>query len=103
MSQLAAGAGPMGFVLGVGMAINGRAMPPSGITVVTRAWGLAGSAAAFLNLWTLGYFAAGGPAGRVVRWLVPAVLVGAWFLPAHVYGPLPPDEGEGVQPNQGAG
>lgn len=96
-SQLAAAAGPVGVVLGVGVAIHGRGMPPSGITTVTRAWGLVGSAAALVNLWTLGYFAMGGAAGRVARWLLPVALVGGWLLPARAYGSRPDEAGEEVR------
>ena len=85
LSQLGAVAGPVGVVLGLGMAIHGRAMPPTHITVPARAWGLLGSVAAIANLWSLGYFERGGRAG-VVRWLLPVSLVVAWLLPRRFYG-----------------
>ena len=85
MSQLGAVAGPVGVVLGLGMAIHGRAMPPTHITFPARVWGLLGSVAAFANLWSLGYFERGGRAG-IARWLLPAGLVGAWLLPRRFYG-----------------
>jgi hypothetical protein len=86
MSQLAALAGPTAIVLGIGAAVHGKDMPPTGITFKARVWGLLGSAAAFANLWTLGYFNQGEPAGRAARWLLPLALVVAWLLPALAYG-----------------
>jgi hypothetical protein len=88
MSQLGAAAGPVAVVLGIGAAIHGRSMPPTHITTVTRLWGTLGSLAAGLNLWSLGYFSRGN-AGGAVRWLMPAVLIGAWWLPRRFYGGEP--------------
>jgi len=85
MSQLGAAAGPLALVLGFGAAIHGRSMPPTHITSVTRRWGTLGSLAASLNLWWLGYFDRGGAVGRM-RWLMPIVLIGAWWLPRRFYG-----------------
>jgi len=85
-SQMAAFLGPLGLVLGLGMAIHGTAMPVSRITTLARVWGLGASAAVFLNLWLLGYFSKGGSAVRATKWLVPVALVVAWLLPARFYG-----------------
>ena len=84
--QFAAVAGPVGATLGLGMAIHGAAMPPVGATIVTRVWGLIGSAFAVLNLWSLGYFEAHGRMGSAVRLIVPVALIAAWLLPGRYYG-----------------
>lgn len=96
LSQMAAALGPVALVLGLGMAIHGRDMPPTHVTVLARVWGLIGSIAAVVNLWMLGYFRQGGPAGRAIRWLAPLALLGAWLLPARAYGAPPAiaDKGE---------
>ena len=85
-SQMAAFLGPVGIVLGFGMAIHGTAMPVNRITTLTRLWGLAGSGAALVNLWLVGYFTQGGAGVRATKWLVPMVLVVVWLLPARFYG-----------------
>ena len=94
LSQLAAMAGPMGLVLGIGMAIHGRAMPPTHITTPARLWGILGSVAAVVNFWTLQYFEQGGRLGRPLRLLVPVALVVAWLLPKRFYGDSPSDQAE---------
>lgn len=92
--QMAAVLGPVGLLLGVGMAVHGLAMPTTHISRPARIWGLAGSVAAILNLWSLGYFAQGVGAGRTIRMLMPVALVVAWFLPRRFYG----DENEPETP-----
>ena len=84
--QMAAVIGPLGLVLAVGMAVHGVAMPTTRISRPARIWGIAGSLAGCVNLWSLGYFAQGGGAGRIVRMLMPLALVVAWFLPDRSYG-----------------
>jgi hypothetical protein len=98
MSQLAACFGPMAVVLGVGMVIHGVAMPLNRISLAARFWGIVGSLAGAANLWDLGYFQQGGPAGRAVRLLMPVALVGAWLLPARFYGETPEGVASGVEP-----
>jgi hypothetical protein len=85
MPRMAAAVGPVALVLGIGAAVHGRSMPPTHITPLARIWGTVGAFAAGLNLWSLGYFARG-HAG----WLLPVLLVAAWWLPARLYGPVPP-------------
>ena len=84
MSILAAAAGPLAIVLGIGNAIHGRAMPPTHITLPARIWGLLGSVAGSLNLWWLGFFERQGSGGRAA-WLMPLALVVAWLLPGRFY------------------
>ena len=90
--QMAAIVGPLGLALAVGMALHGVAMPTTHISRPARIWGLVGSLAAIVNLWSLGYFSQGGPAGRTVRMLMPVALVVAWFLPQRFYGDGRPNE-----------
>ena len=93
MSQMAACIGPLSFALGVGLVVHGVAMPLDRISVVARAWGIAGSIAAGVDLWLLGYYQQGASVGRAVRVLMPVVLVAAWLLPARFYGDAhPPQE-----------
>ena len=98
--QLAAVIGPLGLVLAVGMAVHGVAMPTTRISRPARIWGLAGSLAGSVNLWSLGYFAQGGGAGRAVRMLMPLALVVAWFLPDRFFGEdaTPERSAEGIGP-----
>ena len=84
--QMAAFIGPLGLVLAVGMAVHGVAMPTTRISRPARMWGVVGSLAGSVNLWSLGYFSQGGGAGRTVRMLMPLALVVAWFLPDRFYG-----------------
>ena len=84
--QMVAVMGPIGLVLAVGMAVHGVAMPPTNISHPARIWGVVGSLAAIVNLWSLGYFAQGVGVGRTIRLLMPVVLVLAWFLPSRFYG-----------------
>src|SRR5688572_26599368 len=84
MRAFAAMLGPVGVVLGIGMAIHGGAMPPTRITPVTRVWGTVGSIAACAHVWFRGYFEQGG-AGGVVRLLMPVALIAAWWLPSRFY------------------
>jgi len=93
-AKTAAMIGPVAFVLGVGMAVHGAAMPPAGVTRVTRIWGLIGSAFAALNLWTLGFFGGEGFARTVARVAVPVALVVVWLLPARFYGERSTDQGD---------
>ena len=83
---MAAIIGPVGLALAVGMAVHGVAMPTTHISRPARLWGLAGSLAGIVNLWSLGYFSQGGGAGRTVRMLMPVALVVAWLLPQRFYG-----------------
>jgi hypothetical protein len=87
--QWAAFGGPLGVSIGVGMALHGRAMPTTHISLPARAWGLVGSIGAVLNLWTLGYFAQGAHLGRAARLIMPVALVAAWFFPRRFYGEAP--------------
>lgn len=84
MTTIAAAAGPLAIVLGIGNAIHGRAMPPTHITLPARIWGLLGSIVGSLNLWWLGFFHRQGSAGRAA-WLMPLALVVAWLLPSRFY------------------
>jgi hypothetical protein len=84
--QMAAIIGPLGLALGLGMAVHGAAMPTTHISRPARIWGLAGSLAGIVNLWSLGYFSQGAGAGRLARLLMPVALVVAWLLPPRFYG-----------------
>lgn len=84
MHILAAAAGPLAIVLGVGNAIHGRAMPPTHITLPARVWGVLGSIAGSINLWSLGFFQRQGSTGRAA-WLMPVALIVAWLLPRRFY------------------
>jgi hypothetical protein len=95
--QWAAFGGPLGLILGIGMALHGRAMPTTHISIPARVWGVLGSVGAIVNLWTLGYFNQSGTVGRTTRLLLPVALVAAWFLPARFYG----EKAAGVQEGSG--
>ena len=85
-SQMAACVGPVAIVLGIGMAMNGSAMPINRITLKTRIWGIVGSAVSVLHLWMAGYFDSTLGGRQVGRFAIPIALLVAWLLPARAYG-----------------
>lgn len=103
MSQMGAFVGPVAIMLGIGMAIHGRAMPPDRITLFARAWGLLGSAVTLANAWSMGYFDGSTAGRRLGQWLLPTILVVVWFLPARFFDGVdtpPPDPAGDAQPPQ---
>jgi hypothetical protein len=86
MFLLAAGFGPIALVLGVGMAIHGRAMPVDRVTMLARIWGIAGSIVSVVNLQLMGYFATPNAERTFARFVIPLALLVAWLLPARFYG-----------------
>jgi len=80
--------GPVALVVGIGMLIQGAEIPLDGITPRTRMWGLAGSVAAIVNLYLLGYFDGVDEAEALglLKLAIPVVITIVWFLPDRFFG-----------------
>ena len=99
MSGLGAVAGPVAVALGAGMAIHGKHMPRTHISLAARCWGTCGSVGAWLHLLHRGYFEHRATSG-VARYLIPMFLIAVWWLPAAFYGPEQDRHVGGRQPDR---
>jgi hypothetical protein len=84
----AAMVGPTILVLGIGFLVHGEGIPTSGITRLSRIYGVAGGLATIANLYLLGFFQR--PVKHRSVWMMetalPFLLLGVWALPARVFG-----------------
>ena len=88
--------GPTVLVLGVGLLIHGRGIPTAGATMLTRVYGFAGSTAAIVFLFFLGYFARPhrSVALALLESALPFAMLLVWFLPSRAFGAADPPKVE---------
>jgi len=79
------------LVLGVGLLIHGKGIPTSGVTRLTRIYGVAGGIATIVNLYLIGFFQR--PVKHRSVWLMesalPFLLLLVWALPSRAFGGPP--------------